>query len=288
MRATLQFLLKHPLLQGRPLYALCRFFVWQLRSRIWRRPTVFSWIGPSKLWLRSGWGGLTGNYYAGLYDFEDMGFLLHFLRPGDLFVDVGANMGSYMVLASAVCGARSVAFEPVPISFERLLANRDLNGLGTLSDCRQRAVGASAGTAAMTSSLDAMNHVVGGETPGITVQVVTLDEDLPETPSLMKIDVEGFESEVLRGARRHLSDPRLQAIIIELNGVGRRYGKSDADIHAYLVAAGFGAYRYSPRSRALTALDAPGDANTLYCRDRTFVEGRLRSGSVFTAAKRSF
>jgi FkbM family methyltransferase len=289
MRDTFRFLWTHPLLAGRPLYALWRFLGWQLRSRLWPRPVVFAWIGASRLWLRRGWGGLTGNYYAGLYDFEDMGFLLHFLRPGDLFADVGANMGSYTVLAGAVCRARSVSYEPVPSSFERLIANRELNGLGALADCRPRAVGAVAGSVAMTSSYDAMNHVVAsGGSAGLTVPVVTLDEDLAEVPSLMKIDVEGFESEVLRGARRHLADPRLQAIIIELNGAGRRYGKTDADIHAHLLAAGFGAYRYSPRGRTLTPLAAPGHANTLYCRDRAFVEARLRSAEPFTAAHRSF
>jgi hypothetical protein len=57
---------------------------------------------------------LTGNLYAGLHEFSEMGFLLHLLRQNDLFVDVGANLGSYTVLASAVCQARNIAFEPVP------------------------------------------------------------------------------------------------------------------------------------------------------------------------------
>ena len=61
--------------------------------------------------------GATGNIYTGLHEFEDMMFLLHLLRPGDIFVDAGANIGSYTVLASAVVGAKSISFEPVPPLF---------------------------------------------------------------------------------------------------------------------------------------------------------------------------
>ena len=289
MRSTLKFLLTHPLLQGRPFYAFTRFLSWQLRSRLRRSPVVFAWIGGSKLWLRRGWGSLTGNYYAGLYDFQDMAFLLHLLRPGDLFVDVGANMGSYSVLASAVCRARSISYEPVPATFRRLLANRDLNDLAGLVDCRPCAVGAAPGILAMTSGLDATNHVVPDEDPyAVKVPVAALDDDLPEAPVLLKIDVEGFETEVLGGARRCLDDLRLKAVIIELNGSGRRYGRRDADLHELLLAAGFVAYRYSPLQRSLVPLDRPGDANTLYCRDLAFIKARILSAENFTIAGRSF
>ena len=46
--------------------------------------------------------GATGNIYCGLYEFLDMAFLLHFLRNGDLFGDIGSNIGSYTVLATGL------------------------------------------------------------------------------------------------------------------------------------------------------------------------------------------
>jgi hypothetical protein len=52
------------------------------------------------MWATSGMTGATGNLYVGLHEFEEMAFLLHFLRPGDLFADVGANVGSYTILAA--------------------------------------------------------------------------------------------------------------------------------------------------------------------------------------------
>jgi hypothetical protein len=94
---------------------------WQIESRICDDVTV-DWIGGRRLAARRGMTGLTGNIYAGLHEFADMAFLLHFLRPSDVFADVGANVGSYTILASGVIGCPTVAFEPDPLTaaaFER-------------------------------------------------------------------------------------------------------------------------------------------------------------------------
>ena len=64
-----------------------------------------------------------------LCEFEEMAFVMHFLRPGELFVDVGANVGAFTVLAAGVAGAAVRAFEPNPGTFEMLERNVRLNGL---------------------------------------------------------------------------------------------------------------------------------------------------------------
>jgi hypothetical protein len=131
--------------------------------------------------------------------------------------------------------------------------------------------------------------VVAPEEPaGLVVPVVTLDEDLFATPLLMKVDVEGFESEVLRGARRHLANPALRALIIELNGLGRRYGYDEAALHADLLAVGFAPYAYDPFTRSLRPLAAPGPHNTIYCRDLPFIETRLKAAPLVTVLGVSF
>ena len=73
--------------------------------------------------------GATGNLYCGLHEFEEIGFLLHALHPGALFVDVGANIGSYALLAAGVCEGDVVAMETVGSTFACLLDNIALNGL---------------------------------------------------------------------------------------------------------------------------------------------------------------
>lgn len=117
------------------------------------------------MWLAPGLRGASGNYYCGLHEYADMSFLLHFLRPGELFEeDVGANVGRYSLLAAAECGARVMAFEPVPSSFEWLERNVADNGLQNQVQSFNHALGAMNGRVAITATLDVQNHLaeVGG------------------------------------------------------------------------------------------------------------------------------
>lgn len=65
--------------------------------------------------------------YMGLHEFENMAFLLHFLRKEDLFFDIGADIGSYTILASGHVGAHTFAFEPIPSTFQSLANNVAIN-----------------------------------------------------------------------------------------------------------------------------------------------------------------
>ena len=226
--------------------------------------------------------GATGNLYCGLHDFDEMGFLLHYLRPGDVFVDVGANVGSYTLLASAEIGARTVAIEPVPSTFLALKANLKLNGLERLVDARNVGLAGEKGSLRFTRTLDTVNHVATpDDADAIEVAIETLDDLAPlgsDTDSaLIKIDVEGYETEVLRGGRRTLEHPSVKALIIELNGSGRRYGFADADIHRKLVANEFSPFAYDPMSRRLSPIAMFGPHNTIYVRDLPFVSERVQS-----------
>ena len=103
----------HPLTRDAPMGAWARFASWQVRSRL-QNEVIFPWIGGQRLAVRRGMTGATGNVYVGLHEFSDMMLSLHFLREADHFLDVGANVGSYTILAAGVCKARVWAFEPAP------------------------------------------------------------------------------------------------------------------------------------------------------------------------------
>ena len=102
----------------------------------------------------------TGNIYCGLYEFVDMAIVLHPLRPGDLFIDVGANIGSYNVLAAGACGADVVAIEPEPEAARAHGANIDINGLEGRAEIVAAAAGPAAGIARLTRGLGAMNSIL--------------------------------------------------------------------------------------------------------------------------------
>ncbi len=285
---------KHPLAKKHKGKAYYNLMKWQLNQLLLPGLKKVPFIAGTYLLVKKGMTGATGNIYFGLHEFEEMGFLLHFLRKGDLFVDIGANVGSYTVLASGVCGAKSISFEPVPETFQHLTNNIVVNKLDTLVTLFNEAVGSEEGKLVFTSGLDTVNHVVAANEANmhntIDVKVNTLDSTLHENTSnlLIKIDAEGFETAVLNGMTNTLQQDALKAIIIELNGSGRRYGYTDEKIHETLTAHHFLPYVYDPFIRRLQLLSTFTDTNTIYIRDIAMVQKRIKGGSNIAIFSESF
>ena len=271
MYRTLSLIVKHPLTRDRPLSALARFVKWQVQSRLMREVEV-DWIEGAKLLVANGMKGATGNIYCGIHEFVDMAFLLHILRPKDLFVDVGANIGSYTILASVVVGASTIAVEPDAKAMRALRRNVELNGVCGLVTTVEAAVGTTAGTANFTIGLDCTNHIASGRNEQSREVIMrTLDSVVGDSaPVLMKFDVEGFEDEVIAGAKHTLQRKSLLAIETE--------GSSEVVTNA-LLEAGFGRMYYDPFSRRLLTSPRHQQSNALFVRDRERVEARLQSAS---------
>ena len=286
---TLKFIAKHPLNQGHALSALSRYFKWQLGSRLLPGGVLVPFVEGTRLIARPGMTGATGNIYCGLHEFEDMALVLHALRPGHLFVDIGANVGAYSILAGGACGAEVIAVEPIPATFSSLLDNIRINRLDSLITAKNIGVGAEVGEVLFTDGLDTVNHVIaGGESasgPGIPVPVETLDGFLAgRSPCIIKIDVEGYETQVLQGAGDTLSSPGLLALILELNGSGARYGYDYDALHKALLSKGFSPCLYRPFERQLLPLKQghAESGNTLYVKDRETLARRVLTARDFS------
>jgi FkbM family methyltransferase len=284
---TLFYICNHPLNRSSPLSAIFRFIRWQVGCRILGGRRIVPWINGTKLIVGLGETGLTGNVYCGLHEFSDMSFLLHFLRATDTFVDVGANSGSYTVLAAGVGGCRVVSIEPVPFAYRRLIDNIQLNLLDSKVTCLNIGVGARENTLKFSADLDTMNHVLAEHEDSkhqVNVKVRPLDLIMPpDGAALLKIDVEGYETRVADGAAGTLSSRTTQAVIMELNGSGARYGFDEGDLHIRMTRFGFTPWRYSPFEREIIQIrgfNEPG-GNTIYIKDPSFVRERLKSAAKF-------
>jgi FkbM family methyltransferase len=284
---TLRFITSHPLNQKRKLRSVLQFAKWQVGSRLVPGAVVFEWMNGARFLVRTGETGLTGNIYTGLHEFADMTFLLHALREDELFLDVGANVGSYSVLASAVIGARTYAFEPVPQTHSKLVDNLRLNHIEDRVIHPNIGIGEKAGSLVFTTDADTMNHVLANDESSrntVNVQMATLDSMLDEeSPSMLKIDVEGFESAVLRGAEKTLSKDSLLSVIMELNGSGDRYGCDENSILEMMLDHGFKTYSYDPLQRSLVDLEGKNlaEGNTLFVRHKSLVMKRLKNAPHF-------
>lgn len=297
MRSLLRlasFVTRHPLNHDRPGRALLRLMAWQLGSRLVPGDVAVPFVDDTRLLVRAGQTGATGNVYCGLHEYEDMALTLHLLRPEDLFVDVGANVGSYTVIAGGAVGARCISFEPSPHAYARLRDNVLLNDLAERVALHQVALGSESGDVRFTTGLDTVNHVLASDEPGaaVTVPIRRLDDVLSgATPTLIKIDVEGFEAQVIDGAAATLAAPSLLAILVELNGSASRYAGSDDEVRRKLQDAGFVAAHYDVGQRAICVTTTKAVAgNTLFVRAGSTLDAvaaRLQAARHYNVAGRS-
>jgi FkbM family methyltransferase len=264
-------LISHPLNSKRKINAIFSFLFWQLKLRLIQpNEVIVSFTVKSKFIVQKGRTGLTGNLYCGLHEFEDMMFLLHFLRTDDQFFDIGANVGSYSILANSHVGAKTISFEPLPATVELLKNNKTINGNNDTWRIEMLALGDRENSLWFTSDRDTMNQIVDESYQGnkIKVDVISLDQYCKEhevVPSLIKVDAEGFDENVIVGGEHTLTNELVQALIIE----------SDTEIvQSKLSNAGFEPYTYEPFSRKLTKGFNFG-CNQIYIKDIDFVSERI-------------
>lgn len=224
--------------------------------------------------------GLTAYWYLALPDYEELTFLNGFLSSDDVFYDVGSNAGAFSIFAAG-CGAQVVAFEPVPDTFRRLQENIKLNSQATVTAIN-RAVGSTPGTLRITTGFGTGNHALRSDesVPSVEVKVVSLNEIVRDhsMPTFLKVDVEGFELEVLKGARMLLESQELQGILLETFRPHNWKNKRLQEIERLLLSHGFSPYAYDVYRNDLVPLNKPdaGENNTFYFRSPDAIVARLR------------
>lgn len=271
-------ILNHPANRAHRLSAFLRYVKWNVGRRLLSEADYTINITPTaKVILSNRENYATLAYTCGLYDFDEMTFLMDYLQPGDVFGDFGANVGVYSVLAAST-GAKVLSVEPVPNTHARLQENLRLNGAqGQAIQC---GLADTKGKLKFTQTLGGMNRVaIPRDSDTIDVDVLTADDLVERTglsPKIIKIDVEGFELPLLRGSTNLL--PSVAAIIIELNDSGRAYGNTDDDVDAFLIAAGFQCCDYISSTRTLQPrIDFHRQRfNSLYINHRLIDETRSR------------
>jgi FkbM family methyltransferase len=183
-------------------------------------------------------GSSTHGCWLGSYEYRKRQLFERSVRRGDVVYDVGAHVGFYTLLASILVGPNGhvVAFEPFPRNLSYLRRHLALN------DVRNAVVMAGAvydrgGIVQLTDRLDSCQVRVD-DAGTLPVRAFTLDDlafqgRLP-APTVMKIDVEGAEGAVLRGATRLLVEKR-PLLFLSTHG-----GKVHAECCKLLVGLGYG------------------------------------------------
>lgn len=187
--------------------------------------------------------------YLGVFEPEETAQVEEYLKPGMTFVDVGANVGYYTLMAAAAVGesGRVLAFEPSPYAFGRLAETLRSNGVSNVL-AFPVGLGGVSGALPLFMPQRRGNHtpsmVAAGRGGGLEVPVRRLDDCLAELGvervDLMKIDVEGFEPNVVEGAAGYITRGKVGAILCEFNSHWlERNGVSAEEFFETLVGLGF-------------------------------------------------
>ena len=203
--------------------------------------------------------------YCDDFETRERHFMNAFLRPGDVFVDVGANIGLFSLIAARRVGKSGAvyAIEPAQRTFRRLQDNVKLNDFLNVQ-CFQSALSDESGEFPFYTSedgFDAWNSIArpiaGKSFSREFVQCVTWDHfarnrALLGAVTMMKIDVEGWEVHVLRGANEALSGVNAPLLQIEFaDTVAASAGSSCKELYKMLEDLGYHMFIYDPRKRKL-------------------------------------
>lgn len=209
--------------------------------------------------------------YFGTHEHRTERLIHALLCPGDTFVDVGANIGVFSLLAALRVGpgGRVFSLEPVPATFERLQRNVALNRVDNVV-ALNLAAWHEPSELVMACPVDprvhsGVFHVVPGASAGagsggaiVHVPALPLDALLLERHhvarvDLMKLDIEGAELPALEGSRRLLVERR-PVVVTELDERHtRRHGYAPGDLVRFMVSLGYAPFAldedYRPRHR---------------------------------------
>ncbi len=209
-----------------PIRTVSRLMSWRVKCSLQRTTIVRLPRWDLQVFLRAKWQGIGRPIFAFREHYEpELEYLQSLLFPGATFVDVGANLGIYTLVASRIVGhsGRVIAFEPSVQSFPLLQKNITLNSLTNVS-AFPVALSAKAGRirlyhAPCCPSGNSFGHHPSFHGSFETVDTESLDDALHRIPAarvdVIKMDVQGAEELVLRGARKVVASMR-PVIIFEI------------------------------------------------------------------------
>ena len=248
-------------------YGLFKHAQWQMRK-------MFDWfpfeqpIGGSRIVAthrRCAVSALVNS--QGLYDYNNMKLVQWLLRDGGIFFDIGANIGSYTLVASEQRNAQVFAFEPHPATAALLTENVRLNNRDNVTVCAM-ALGNHDGIVTLTDHVgSSINHAVTRDN-GKTVDVPcgraeTFCRAHGIVPNYVKVDVEGFEFDVLAGFDSLFR--KVELVFLESNGLSDQRSVGATAIHSLLTSHGLiGPYRCLFDSTALQPYVRQGREDAIY------------------------
>ena len=224
MISSLRFLFQFPYNKKYPFRAIYRFLEWKLirllkienyKKQIWGNKYIYlNFNSLQSMWLM----------YHYFVDWEEFNLLEKYLKNKMVFFDIGSNIGFYTLWASKFLNNSNTihSFEPDENNYFRLYENLKINNLENLVNINQLAISDKNSLLKFSIGLDGENHILTHSNHSfINVESVTLDYYCTSKNinciDYLKVDVEGFELTVIKGAKNLLSLKKIKIIQLEIN-----------------------------------------------------------------------
>jgi FkbM family methyltransferase len=247
---------------------------------------------PHVGWVRHPDGDEVAAYLnQGWYEYREQAFVWLYLRPGDVVIDCGAHLGLYSLIAARALDNTGtiLAVEPNPGITKLLRENLDACG-ATCARIVEAAVSSAVGEAALHVGADSRAAYAGlsaaiDHTGTVHVRTVSIDALLERegvaAASLLKIDVEGAELDVIEGARASIATGALPLLMVEFSEHNLlRAGHTSRELYEALTSSGYSVCRFDDARRELapcTVTEPVWYENLFAATDVPAVNERLRT-----------
>jgi FkbM family methyltransferase len=274
--AKIKWLLSQAAFRKNPLGVTWRVLTWEI-LRMLNKPLKYRYDAQFRIVLRPNEGASRLTYYFGVSEPQLFEFYNCFLREGMVIVDAGANIGLHALYYANRVGkhGKVYAFEPDPSIFKRLRSHLDLNRVTNVFafNC---ALGSQEGEVSVVANASDTSRTYvtrnNAVAPEQTAKIERMDRMLHaqnvETVHFAKIDVEGFEYELLVGSDAYLQNQQIEVLQVELDqrSLDRANG-SIQNVTALLDARGYRRARWNP-ARGVFEKTSQDEYNTFFVPER--------------------
>lgn len=243
----------HPYNKSRRLKALAIAIWWKCNQLFFHLPAVVKITDEFSIicYPESSFGSYI--VYARWPEYDECRFLATYLEKNDVYVDIGAHIGSeLLVAASKITKGRMFGFEPTLTTYGELLQNIQINSLEAKIKLFQQAVSNKSGVARFVLGTNSeMNHLSTSRksSQGEKVKVVTLDEFAMKNKikkiNVLKVDTEGAELQVFLGAKNLLKEQQVEVILFEVNQNISSFGATINELLIFLEKQGLQLFEFS-------------------------------------------
>lgn len=247
-------ILSHPLNRNYYLKTLVRVVTWKINQFTFKKPLIVEIEKGIRClcYPDSAFGSLI--VYMKLPEYQEMKFALKVIEEDSIFIDVGANIGIYSLLAaSKIKSGKVYAFEPVNKVILNFKENIRLNNFGSKVSVFNKVISEKSGKEPYVfEKVSEISAIGSGKTGNHSlVKSMSLDDFISKEKikniDFLKIDVEGAEMKVLSGARRLLSEGWIKYLLLEVNKKSVRYGYVPSDLVNYLNKFGYKTFKFTEK-----------------------------------------